>query len=212
MGPFFKNFQNFRVFAMRTPEIFEKWAYVSRKIPKNGYLFSAKMTLKHGYGFLGSSGRPLSKPNLSTPPPGKRGRLRCSPIGISTPVKTRLEIPWLVYIFTQVNITTSPPPQTTLAIGLRTPQNHLGNRTTDVHLSPIALTLSSMGEFFQTWKNQSLLHKLVMQRQIVSAQPQKELQTCGYSKSIIGHAESRFENDLCFPLNDKCMVFKSFSA
>ena len=70
MGPLFQNFHNFRVFAMRTPENFEKWAYISRKIPKNGYLFFvAKITLKHGYGFRGSSGRPLSKPNLSNPPP-----------------------------------------------------------------------------------------------------------------------------------------------
>ena len=33
-----------------------------------------------------------------------------SPIGIFTPVKTRLAIHWVVYIFTQVNITTSPAP------------------------------------------------------------------------------------------------------
>ena len=36
MGRFFQNLQNFCVFAMRTPENFEKWAYMSRKSLKMG--------------------------------------------------------------------------------------------------------------------------------------------------------------------------------
>ena len=40
------HFQNFLVFAMRTPKNFEKWAYISRKILKNRYLFLPKWPLK----------------------------------------------------------------------------------------------------------------------------------------------------------------------
>ena len=40
--------QNCLVFVKRTPENFEKWAYIRKKIPTNGYYFFAKMTLKHG--------------------------------------------------------------------------------------------------------------------------------------------------------------------
>ena len=36
MGSFFKNFC---LFTMPTHKKFEKWAYISRKIPKSGYLF-----------------------------------------------------------------------------------------------------------------------------------------------------------------------------
>ena len=44
----------------------EKWAHISRKIPKMG-TFSAKMTCKNEYEFCGSSSRHLSKPNLCIP-------------------------------------------------------------------------------------------------------------------------------------------------
>ena len=40
-----------------------------RQTPNNGYPFSAKMTLKDGYGFGGFSRAPPSKQHLSTPPP-----------------------------------------------------------------------------------------------------------------------------------------------
>ena len=48
MGPFFKNVQ---VFAMRTPENCEKWAYILRKIPRNGCLFLPKWPFNMGMGF-----------------------------------------------------------------------------------------------------------------------------------------------------------------
>ena len=54
--------------------IFEKWAYFWRKILKKWVPFLAKITLKDGYGFWGSSDTPLSNSNLSTPPP--LGQLR----------------------------------------------------------------------------------------------------------------------------------------
>ena len=69
MGPFFQNFQIFRVFPRQTPKKFGKmgvYIYIFRQIPVK-VPFSAKMTLKNRYGFRGSSGTPLSNPNLSTP-------------------------------------------------------------------------------------------------------------------------------------------------
>ena len=46
-----------------------------------GLPFSAKMTLKDGYGFGGFSGTPPSEPNLSTPPP-PQGQVEISFLGM----------------------------------------------------------------------------------------------------------------------------------
>ena len=47
MGLFFPKFPQFWVFAMKTPENCEKWAYILRKIPEIG-TFSCQMTIKNG--------------------------------------------------------------------------------------------------------------------------------------------------------------------
>ena len=50
-GSIFSIFQNFWVFTWQTPENFEKWVCILRKIPKNGYLFWPKWPLNMGIGF-----------------------------------------------------------------------------------------------------------------------------------------------------------------
>ena len=64
MGPSFPNFGGIR---MRVPKNCEKWAYIWRKITKNGCLFLPKWPLKMGRGFKAQE----AHPNQIWVPPGK---------------------------------------------------------------------------------------------------------------------------------------------
>ena len=73
MGLIFQNRQNFLkflAFAWRTPENLEKWAYISRKILRKGYLFWSKWPLEKGKGFEARAAHP--RPNQSRVPPPPR--------------------------------------------------------------------------------------------------------------------------------------------
>ena len=59
MSPFFQNhLQNFLVFVWKTPQNFENWTFISRKIPKNGHLFLPKWPLKMSMDFKASAANP----------------------------------------------------------------------------------------------------------------------------------------------------------
>ena len=67
---------NFRVLAWQNPqnrEIFEKLAYFSRKILKNGYPFLPNSPLKMGRGFEARAAHPCPTQISVPPPPGFRG-------------------------------------------------------------------------------------------------------------------------------------------
>ena len=70
MGRFFQNLQNFCVFAMRTPENFEKWAYMSRKSLKMGTFLCQNDPKKMGLGFEARAAHPCS--NQIWVPPGQK--------------------------------------------------------------------------------------------------------------------------------------------
>ena len=72
MGQLFWLSPNFRIFAWRKNpencEVFEKWAYFSRKILKNGYPFLPKSPLNMGRGFEARAAHPC--PTQIWVPPG----------------------------------------------------------------------------------------------------------------------------------------------
>ena len=67
---FRKIFQNFQMLAWQTPKKCEKWAYISRKIPKNGYPFLPEWPLNMGMGFEARSADFC--PNQIWVPPGEK--------------------------------------------------------------------------------------------------------------------------------------------